>query len=65
MQSKGYDPMTTPNFTTSTTLPPLLTQQERVARLCYDCGALGKVYGGNTLYCVTCWLARYEGARAC
>lgn len=56
-----------PTTPTERTLPPLLTAQERVARLCHDCGALGKVYAhdGRTVLCVEHWLARYEEARAC
>lgn len=50
---------------TERTLPPLLSAQERVAVLCYDCGALGKVYHGHTLVCVLCYLARDEECRVC
>lgn len=62
--------MATENNTTAPTertLPPLLTAQERVAVLCYDCGALGKFISpcGRFVLCVTHWMARYEDMRAC
>lgn len=52
---------------TERTLPPLLTQQARVARLCYDCGRVGQIIADDhtTLLCAKCWLERYEEARAC
>lgn len=56
--------MSNPEYTAKT-LPPLLTAQERLAVLCYDCGAEGKVYHGHTLVCVKCYLARDEGCQVC
>lgn len=52
---------------TECTLPPLLTAQERVRRLCYDCGCVASIYAHDhrTPLCGRCWLVRYEEMRAC
>jgi hypothetical protein len=33
--------------------------QARIAELCWCCGKIGDMYDGDTLYCASCWLARF------
>ncbi len=46
---------------TKAALKAFFAQQKRVALLCYHCGALGKVYHGRVLLCVSCWIERHGG----
>jgi len=52
---------------TERTLPPLLSAQERTAKLCHDCGAMGTTLWRNktVLLCGRCAVRRYEEMRGC